>query len=194
MSDTTTTTTTDAELAAAQDVIAGLRRSLAEARERERIATEAYNQQQTSYRELETLYQAATERALKAEADAAAQQKALDAAVAYVTYTHAAYHGDTNQVELWAIYHDAIRTIPAGKHPGAALLAEHDALAAWACESCGARFAESVRPAMLEGVTRCSKCVEVDQLRAALRQAARMFTITGARRVVEDAIGKEPSA
>ncbi len=44
-------------------------RELAQARERERIAAETYNQQQTSYRELEALYQSMTERALAAEAD-----------------------------------------------------------------------------------------------------------------------------
>lgn len=37
------------------------------ATERERIATTAYDQQQSSYRELETLYQAMTERAQVAE-------------------------------------------------------------------------------------------------------------------------------
>jgi hypothetical protein len=39
----------------------------AKAIERERIATTAYDQQQSSYRELETLYQAMTERAQVAE-------------------------------------------------------------------------------------------------------------------------------
>ena len=46
-----------------------LQRELTQARERDRIAAEAYNQQQTSYRELEALYQAMTERALAAEAE-----------------------------------------------------------------------------------------------------------------------------
>lgn len=49
---------------------AALRRA-EQAEQRERIAAEAYNGQQQSYRELETLYQAAQERALRAEADAA---------------------------------------------------------------------------------------------------------------------------
>lgn len=96
-----------AELAAAQSVIGGLRRSLAaaqterdtlyaeldrwraasaelaQAQGRERVATEAYNQQQSSYRELETLYQAAIERAQQidhAEAGAAAYRQALEQA------------------------------------------------------------------------------------------------------------------
>ena len=46
-----------------------LQRELTQARERDRIAAEAYNRQQTSYRELEALYQAMTERALAAEAE-----------------------------------------------------------------------------------------------------------------------------
>lgn len=44
-------------------------RELTQARERDRIVAETYNQQQTSYRELEALYQAMTERALAAEAE-----------------------------------------------------------------------------------------------------------------------------
>lgn len=65
----------DYDLILARD--AALRRAeLAE--QRERVAAEAYNGQQQSYRELETLYQAAQERALRAEADAAALQNALE--------------------------------------------------------------------------------------------------------------------
>ncbi len=46
--------------------------------------------------------------------------------------------------------------------------AERDALAAWSCATCGARFPQSIRPALravlLDGVTQCSKCVEVEAL------------------------------
>lgn len=42
-----------------------------QARERERVATDTYNGQQQSHRELETLYQGSQERALKAEAELA---------------------------------------------------------------------------------------------------------------------------
>jgi hypothetical protein len=55
--------------------------------------------------------------------------------------------------------------------------AERDALDAWQCESCGARFANTVNPICLEGVKRCSKCVENevlardrDELKAELEQ------------------------
>lgn len=46
-----------------------LESQLGQSQQRERIAAEAYNGQQQSYRELETLYQASQERALKAEAE-----------------------------------------------------------------------------------------------------------------------------
>lgn len=49
-----------------------------------------------------------------------------------------------------------------------ALAAERDALAAWECESCGARFAETVKPSKLVGVTYCSSCAERDALRSFL--------------------------
>mgnify|MGYP006052557871 FL=1 len=55
-----------------------LQRELTQARERDRIAAEAYNQQQTSYRELEALYQAMTERALAAERDVEAWRQAAE--------------------------------------------------------------------------------------------------------------------
>ena len=45
-----------------------LRIRLAQAERRAQIASTAYDQQQSSYRELEALYQAAVERALAAEA------------------------------------------------------------------------------------------------------------------------------
>ncbi len=48
--------------------IAQLRTQLAQAEQRAQIASTAYDQQQSSYRELEALYQAAVERALAAEA------------------------------------------------------------------------------------------------------------------------------
>ncbi len=45
---------------------------------------------------------------------------------------------------------------------------QRDALAAWSCATCGARFPQSIRPALravlLDGVTQCSKCVEVEAL------------------------------
>lgn len=51
--------------------VARLGAELRAAQERERVATDTYNGQQQSYRELETLYQASQERALKAEAELA---------------------------------------------------------------------------------------------------------------------------
>jgi hypothetical protein len=79
------------------------------AQERERIATDTYNGQQQSYRELETLYQGAQERALKAEADAATLQQLIQR-----------YLDDIQMSPL---------ELNAGlrAHPGAALLAELDA-------------------------------------------------------------------
>lgn len=56
----------------AKDRIAELQKELRAAQERERIASETYNGQQQSYRELETLYQAAQGRALEAEAEVTA--------------------------------------------------------------------------------------------------------------------------
>lgn len=44
-------------------------------------------------------------------------------------------------------------------------IAERDALSAWACVSCGARFPSTVAPAALVGVTRCASCCELDALR-----------------------------
>lgn len=52
---------------------------LARARERERIAVEAYQGQQTSYRELEALYQTMTERAQQAEGDGPTRAQPLGA-------------------------------------------------------------------------------------------------------------------
>lgn len=63
------------DLVCARD--AALRRAT-QAEQRERIAADAYNGQQQSYRELETLYQASQERALRAEADATALQEAAE--------------------------------------------------------------------------------------------------------------------
>ena len=43
---------------------------------------------------------------------------------------------------------------------------ELQAIWAWACFDCGARFASSVTPVELDGVTRCSKCVALEQAEA----------------------------
>lgn len=53
--------------ASVAQVVADLEQQLAQATERERIAAAAYDGQQSSQRELEALYQAATERAERAE-------------------------------------------------------------------------------------------------------------------------------
>lgn len=58
-------------LTATHDALYWQRRAL-QAEQREAITADAYNQQQSSYRELETLYQASQERALRAEGEAAA--------------------------------------------------------------------------------------------------------------------------
>ena len=55
---------------------AALLAELAAAHERERIAAEAYHGQQQSYRDLEALYQAMTERAQAAEAELARRRQA----------------------------------------------------------------------------------------------------------------------
>lgn len=47
------------------------------------------------------------------------------------------------------------------------LTRERDALSGWQCRSCGARFGHHLGPhaaSALDGVTRCSKCVEVECL------------------------------
>jgi hypothetical protein len=62
-----------------EDVVARLEAERDAANQRERISAEAYNQQQSSYRELEGLYQAMTERAQVAEAELA-QLRAMQAA------------------------------------------------------------------------------------------------------------------
>lgn len=58
------------------DEHAALLAELAAAHERERIAAEAYHGQQQSYRDLEALYQAMTERAQAAEAELARRRQA----------------------------------------------------------------------------------------------------------------------
>ena len=50
----------------------------------------------------------------------------------------------------------------------AARLNALDALAAWECATCGARFPQRINPEMLKGVTCCSKCVLADVLSARL--------------------------
>lgn len=91
----------------AKDRIALLVRERDEARQREKIATETYNGQQQSYRELETLYQAAQGRALEAEADAAAFRERVVA---------------TCRIGGGGLY--AIEELLKEPHPGTALLAE----------------------------------------------------------------------
>lgn len=140
----------EAELDAARATIAGLQRSLAQAQERERTTADVYQQQQTSYRELEGLYTAMTERAQGAEADNAAL-------LAIARRSH--------EPKTWLGLQEIADALKA-EHPGAALLAEIAELrrmAAWSCESCGARFALDVPPGSMEGVRRCTKCVEVEQ-------------------------------
>ena len=58
----------------------------------------------------------------------------------------------------------------------AARLNELDALAAWSCAGCGARFAQSVPPGLLQGVTHCSKCVEVKVLAARIAELEAALT------------------
>src|SRR5262245_14123788 len=62
----------EAELDTALTLISGLRRTLSQAQERERITAETYHAQQSSYREMEALYLASSERCLQVQADAAA--------------------------------------------------------------------------------------------------------------------------
>lgn len=54
-----------------------------------------------------------------------------------------------------------------------ARVAELEALDAWACEGCGARFPRAEPPEMLKGVTHCSRCVEVRVLDERLTKAQR---------------------
>lgn len=54
------------------------------------------------------------------------------------------------------------------------------ALSQWQCKTCGARFGDKVFPAVeLDGVTRCTRCVEVEvlgeQLAAARREMVEKF-------------------
>jgi len=53
----------------------------------------------------------------------------------------------------------------------AELRRENKALGSWACSTCQARFTETVAPVLMEGVTRCSKCVEVEVLSGMLAAA-----------------------
>ena len=58
--------------------------------------------------------------------------------------------------------------------------ARADALAAWQCASCGARFEKPGAPEELEGVAWCSTCAENQALRAKvakLEEAARMISV-----------------
>jgi hypothetical protein len=89
VSDNQTITLPQGEFAAYQRAIESAKNQIAllvrerdEARRREQVACATYDGQQQSYRELETLYQASQERALRAEADALALRTA---ALAYVT-------------------------------------------------------------------------------------------------------------
>jgi hypothetical protein len=72
-------------LTATHDALYWQRRCIA-AEQREAITADAYNQQQSSYRELETLYQASQERALRVEEAAAALRSTLQAFFQATTY------------------------------------------------------------------------------------------------------------
>jgi|GEM_PF-2606422 hypothetical protein len=154
-----------AELATAQALIAGQKRLLTQAQERERIATEAYNQQQTSQRELEALYQAALVDWQKARAD------------------NAALLGIARRAHQVATYATALDDLSAlnAEHPGAALLSEltdlRGALATAQAELdrsqpiviAAARLDATVRG---DGNGKCwVSAHEVDGLRRALEQA-----------------------
>ena len=56
------------------------------------------------------------------------------------------------------------------------LLNQRDAFAAWQCADCGARFPQAVRPELLQGVTHCSKCVEVKVLAAQSTRLRQVLT------------------
>lgn len=45
-----------------------------------------------------------------------------------------------------------------------------EALAAWACEECGARFAQHIDPVLLRGVKRCSSCAARESLAARVKE------------------------
>jgi hypothetical protein len=53
---------------------------------------------------------------------------------------------------------------------------ERDALAAWACRDCGARFPQTRRPFELDGVTRCSSCVRAESAEAELQRLREKVT------------------
>lgn len=69
----------------------------------------------------------------------------------------------------------------------AAQLNRLDALAAWSCDGCGARFEKPSPRELLVGVTHCSSCVEADMLakRIALLEA-RLGALCGAVEVCRD--------
>lgn len=106
---------------------AALRRA-EQAEQRERIAAEAYNGQQSSYRELETLYQASQERAIRAGADAAAREDALGRIREYI-----------EDMRYGRVLSDRDRALVievlAAVHPGTALLAERQRLLVVAYEA-----------------------------------------------------------
>jgi hypothetical protein len=79
--------------------------------------------------------------------------------------------------------------------------AERDALAAWECATCGARFAQAVNPAYIRDVTRCTRCVEVQTLadlnsrtRAALRRLCDILGDMDAAQMSDELIAAEQAA
>ena len=64
----------------------------------------------------------------------------------------------------------------------AGTMAERDALAAWQCAECGARFAKTLIPTVLiDGVIRCSACAENAALRGRVEELQRENAVIRAR-------------
>jgi chromosome segregation ATPase len=118
-------------IATIRDEIRDLQDRAQRAGQREQVATDAYNGQQQSYRELEALYSAMTERAQKAEAsNASLYYAAWEIVNAPMTEKHLQGASDT-----YMIRRKALRDLLQQAYPGRQLLAQleaaHDAVEAW---------------------------------------------------------------
>lgn len=77
-----------------------------------------------------------------------------------------ALHATTIQIQSGPVRSLSLpaAAIPAMLDRIAALETERDALGAWACTTCGARFSTPAPPELLKGVTQCTRCVEYQLL------------------------------
>lgn len=115
----------NAELHAALSTMEGYKRALEQAQERERLAMDAYDQQQSSYRELEALYQAMTERAVRFRTAVKRMSDLIGRAVRPPEIVYAAHE---IAADVLTDPHPRADTPPPG-----ALVPVEDCRAAWLC-------------------------------------------------------------